>query len=167
LLVYISEIGNWIYGKGYQIIEIKLKNNSVIILNTHLLSAYGLDYGAFAKARLRQALEICDYLKQFELKKIIFGGDFNFDINSSSYQVIIDNYKFYDAFVNVKGNTITTDNLNRQSFFMAKMDKRIDFIFLKGFSFENISGDIIFKEPYFMKNKKLHISDHYGLVLYV
>src|SRR3990167_6748916 len=125
-LICINEICNWIYGKGFQIVEIDFRGNPVVIVNTHLLSAYGLDYGSFRKARLRQLLEIRGYLRKINAKKIILGGDFNFDINSPSYQVATNDYEFDDPLREVKGNTISTDNLNRQFFLMAKMNQRLD-----------------------------------------
>ena len=167
ILLYVNEILNWLYGKGYQIIKVNFNNIPIVVVNTHLLSAYGLDYGSFRKARLRQLLEICGYLKKIDAKKIILGGDFNFDINSPSYQVATNDYEFDDPLREVKGNTISTDNLNRQFFLMAKMNQRLDHFFTKGLDRIRISGQIIFREPFSVGGKKLHVSDHYGLALNV
>jgi len=166
-LIYINEICNWIYGKGFQIVEIDFRGHPVVVVNTHLLSAYGLDYGSFRKARLRQLVEICDYLKQAGVKRIILGGDFNFDLNSPSYQTVTNHYEFHDPLHNVEGNTISTENLNRQFFHMAKMNQRLDHFFIKGFAPNTISEQIVFREPYEIANRKFHVSDHYGLALNV
>lgn len=159
------EILNWLYGKGYQVTEINLGDKPIIIVNTHFLSAYGLDYDSFSKTRLRQLSEIINHLKHANVRWVILGGDFNFDTNSSSYQTITNHYGFYDPLHELRGNTISTDNLNRQFFLLAKMDQRIDHFFIKGFEQIKTSGQIIFREPYLVDGKKLHISDHYGLSL--
>ncbi len=163
--LYINEICNWVYGKGYQLVEIDFKGNPTVIINTHLLSAYGLDYGSFRKARLRQLIEICDCLKKTGTKKVILGGDFNFDLGSPSYQTVTNHYEFYDPLRNVGGNTISTENLNRKFFLMEKANQRLDHFFTKGFAPNTVSGQIVFREPYTVANKKLHVSDHYGLAL--
>lgn len=165
ILLYLNEVLNWLYGKGYQVVEVSLEDKPIFIANTHLLSAYGLDYGSFRKARLRQFLEIEDHFKQIGAKQIILGGDFNFDTHSPSYETVIKHYGFYDPLRDVKGNTISTDNLNRRFFLMAKMNQRLDHFFTKGLEQAKASGRVIFHEPYFAGEKKLHISDHYGLSL--
>lgn len=165
LLPYVYEALNWIYGKGYQLVETKIGKHQILFVNTHLLSARGKDYGKYRESRLRQLIEICDYLKCKKFKRIIFGGDFNFDINSPSYKAITESYGFEDSLCNVKGNTISSNNLNRKSLSLVKMDQRIDYIFVNGFEQNRKSGEIIFNKPISTPKGKLHISDHYGLAL--
>jgi endonuclease/exonuclease/phosphatase family metal-dependent hydrolase len=169
ILLFIIELLNWIYGKGYQIVEINFDNQHTYLVNTHLLSAYGLDYGFYQKSRLQQLVEICNCLKNklHQTRQVIFSGDFNFDINSSSYKVITNYYGFTDPFQKVTGNTFSTDNLNRKFFLLKKINQRIDHVFIKGFEQFKTFGQIIFCEPYFVDGKKSHVSDHYGLALVV
>lgn len=166
-LLYAIEILNWIYGKGYQAAQVNFQGQPIFLVNTHLTSAYGRDYGLYSEARSRQLIEICDYLKKEGggTKQIIFGGDFNFDISSPSYKIVTNHHEFKDPLREIVGNTISTDNLNRKFFLMARINKRIDHIFIKGFGNLRTSGEILFKEPYSLGGKTLHISDHYGLAL--
>ena len=145
---------------------VKFNNQEVIIVHTHLLSIYGRDNGSYGKARLRQLLKICGLLpQQTSLQPIILAGDFNFDLNSPSYQTLVNHLGFIDPLKEIAGNTISTDNSNRQSFLMAKMNQRIDHIFIKGFEDTKTSGAIVFKQPILSAGKQLHISDHFGLAL--
>lgn len=165
LLGYIYEVGNWIYGSGYQFVEVVLGKKKIFFAHTHLLSTRGKDYDAYRKVRLRELIEICEYLKRKKHKRIIFGGDFNFDMNSSSYKVITEDYKFNDPLCKVKGNTISSDNLNRKSRFLVKIDQHVDYIFTKGLEKNKQHGEIIFQHPISTPKGKIHISDHYGLAL--
>jgi endonuclease/exonuclease/phosphatase family metal-dependent hydrolase len=164
-LLYLNEISNLIYGKGFQIVELKVKDQLVAIINTHLISAYGLDHGIYREVRMRQVSEICDYIKNIKTKQVILGGDFNFDINSPSYNATTNHYGFIDPLKMVLENTISTDNLNRKFFLTDKMNQRLDHIFVKGFEQHTTSGGVVFREPHIISQKTLHISDHYGLFL--
>ncbi len=164
----IYKILNRIYGKGYQIVEINFGNQPITFVNTHLLSTgYGHDYNSYHLARIEQFVEIDSCLRKLgKTKRIIIGGDFNFDINSSSYKVITNNYGLVDPPRELKGNTFSADNLNRKSFWLEKLNQRLDHILIKGFEGHKTSGKIVFSEPYSLDNgNKLQISDHYGLVL--
>mgnify|MGYP001558062017 CR=1 FL=1 len=162
---FIIKILNFIYGKGFQILETKINKQSVVLVNTHLLSAYGWNHGTYLKARIDELEQIIDGLGQMNRKQIILGGDFNFDLNSAPYLQVQNKYGFIDPLYFVKEKTITVENLNRKSFWLAKMNERIDHIFIKGFKNSKISGEIVFREPYQIEGKQLHISDHFGLTL--
>ena len=166
----VYEVLNWLYGKGYQIVNINHDDKPIALINTHLLStAYWHDYNLHYIARYRQLSQIQGYLKNSlpERAQLILGGDFNFDINTAAYKIIIEDYGFFDPFAQIKGNTISTQNLNRISFFVEKLNQRLDHIFIKGFKGHKTFGNIVFREPYFVNGKKLQISDHYGLALII
>jgi endonuclease/exonuclease/phosphatase family metal-dependent hydrolase len=62
--------------KGFLIIWIKIKNQKICIINTHLQSSFYEKYDAIAYMQLK---EILQYIKK--IKEIcIIGGDFNIDI---------------------------------------------------------------------------------------
>lgn len=164
-LLYLIEIGNWIYGKGFQVVRISIDGQPVTFANLHLLSAYGQDSGAYREARLRQLREVCNHLEHMKVNPLILAGDFNFDIHSPSHAVVKRDYGFEDPFETVAGNTFGTDNFNRKSFWMKKMNQRIDHIFIKGFRQNQKNGQIIFRKPFHIAGKPFHISDHYGLAL--
>jgi len=165
LLGYIYELGNLIYGSGYQFVELEIDKKKILFTHTHLLSAFGKDYGVYQKVRLRELKEVCEHLKKKNSKYIIFAGDFNFDFNSPSYKTITERYKFNDPFRKIEGNTISSDNLNRKSRFLVKMDQRLDYIFTKGFEKNRKHGEIVFQQPVSTSKGKTHVSDHYGLSL--
>ncbi|HEY4509232.1 MAG TPA: endonuclease/exonuclease/phosphatase family protein [Candidatus Paceibacterota bacterium] len=164
----IYKLLNWIYGKGYQVVELNFDNQLITFINTHLLSTgYGHDYNLYHLARMGQFTEIYDYFNNelYQAKRIIVGGDFNFDINSSSYTMITNGYGFTDPLREVVGNTFSADNLNRKFFWLEKLNQRLDHIFIKGFEGHKTFGKIVFCEPYFVNGNKLQVSDHYGLAL--
>ncbi|MFA6073175.1 MAG: endonuclease/exonuclease/phosphatase family protein [Candidatus Woesearchaeota archaeon] len=133
-----------LYKKAYQIAELRLGKNRLILINTHLLSANGMDKGVYEIIRKKQFLEIINKLKAFKKKKIIITGDFNFDINTKVYN-LIDEHSLIDPLRNIFGNT----------FIGSKY--RLDHFFLKNFDKKNIKCKII--------SKKAWPSDHYGLKL--
>lgn len=60
-------------------------------INTHLLSTYGKQNGKNVKCLNKQFEQLFDFLRRIikEGKKIILGGDFNFNRNSKNYKEII------------------------------------------------------------------------------
>jgi len=164
-IAYIYKALNLFYSHGYQVVESVIEEQKILFLHTHLFSARGKDYGVYRKERLEELIEVCEFLKSKKSKQIIFGGDFNFDLDSSSYKIAVNRYKFNDPLHKTKGNTISSNNLNRKSRFLIKMDQRLDYIFIKSFEKNKKQGRIIFKEPLSTAKGRIHISDHYGLSL--
>ena len=162
---YIIELLNYVYGKGFQVTELILNNEPMIVVNTHLLSVYGIDAGNFRSARLKQVFNILDKLSSLKSKRVILAGDFNFDINSPTYQALTNRHGFIDPLKNVPGNSISTNNLNRKFVTMVKMNQRIDHIFLKNLKNYRTFGKIVFNDPTQDNGKTTHVSDHYGLLL--
>lgn len=164
LIAYLFETGNRLYGKGFQAAQILWHNQLITIVNTHLLSSYGVDSGAYQNVKIRQLETIFHYLSPLKPERIILAGDFNFDFNSVSHRYATKE-KFTDPFNNQAGHTFSTENLHRQHFWLKKLNQRIDHIFIKGFQANSYSTKIIFKKPCFINSRPLHISDHYGLAL--
>lgn len=162
---FIIKVLNFIYGKGFQLLELEIDREPIVLVNTHLLSAYGWNHGVYLKARLHELEQIHSGLGRNKIQQIILGGDFNFDINSVPYVYLQSQSGFSDPLNFIKENTITVKNLNRKFFWLAKMNQRIDHIFIKGFENIRTNGKVIFKEPYEFAGKQMHISDHFGLVL--
>jgi exonuclease III len=133
-----------LYKKAYQIVEIRFGNDRAVIINTHLLSANGYNNGVYEKTRQKQFIEIIRKINNSGKKKIVITGDFNFDINTKSYN-LIDKYGLIDPLRGTLGNTF------------IKSKYRFDHFFLKSFYKNKVKCEII--------SKKFWPSDHYGVKL--
>ena len=165
-LLLVNELRDWIWGKGFQVIEIRANEHQITLVNLHLLSrAYEHPDPIFWEARTRQLQSIINHISGIASNSIIMAGDFNFDKHSPPYNTLINNYGFQDPLQEVAGNTISSDNSNRKFFIFQKINQRIDHFFIKGLENLSKAGDVIFKEFRHDSGITTNISDHYGLIL--
>jgi len=113
-----------LYKKAYQIAEMHLGKEVVTLINTHMLSAKGIDSGVYKETRKKQFIEILNMLKSFRKNKVIITGDFNFDINTQSYN-LINKYKLIDPLSNTSGNTFIGTERSPDHFFLKRFNKKM------------------------------------------
>lgn len=99
-----------LYGKGFQVVNIKKDDKFITIANTHLLSAYALDAEVYQKVRLEQVNEITHALTRFNYPKIIT-GDFNFQPHTNPYNLMLDK-GYRDIFYSTAENTLKKRRLD-------------------------------------------------------
>ena len=163
-----NELRDWIWGKGFQIVEIRSNEHQITLVNLHLLSrAYEHPDPIFWEARTRQLKYILDRVRRISSGLVILGGDFNFEKHSLPYDELVKNNSFENRLETVVGDTLSSDNSNREYFGFQKINQRIDHFFIRGLENQGISGDIIFKEPSLSSGIMINISDHYGLSLII
>ena len=131
-----------LYGKGYQMAEIKIQNKTILIVNTHLLSANGASQGRYETTRKAQCTQILSQVSHAD--KVILTGDFNFDIHTPPYQLIT-KHTFIDPMEKIAGETF------------IGTPYRLDHIFIKGIATKAIQVKIIWKRSW--------PSDHYAIML--
>ena len=167
-LLLTNELRDWIWGKGFQIVEIRSNEHQITLVNLHLLSrAYEHPDPIFWEARTRQLKYILDRVRRISSGLVILGGDFNFEKHSLPYDELVKNNSFENRLETVVGDTLSSDNSNRKYFGFQKINQRIDHFFIRGLENQGISGDIIFKEPSLSSGIMINISDHYGLSLII
>lgn len=128
------------------------------IFNTHL--TWRLDEGDL---RCRQVDEILEIIEKQKNENVIVCGDFNAADNTEELRKMI-TAGFKDTFKSVyPGSTkLTWDNTNpyAASSSVRLPDRRIDFIFARGFE-DPISSDIVLDKP---NENGVFASDHYGVL---
>lgn len=87
---------DFLYKKGFQLIEIEDGAEKFCLVNAHLLSAYAIDTHKYQITREKQVEESCQQIDKQCFKGIIL-GDFNFEPGTSPYQKVI-KYNFHDPF---------------------------------------------------------------------
>ncbi|OGE80657.1 MAG: hypothetical protein A2826_00385 [Candidatus Doudnabacteria bacterium RIFCSPHIGHO2_01_FULL_43_23] len=156
-----------LYKKGWQVVQIKIKDELIYIINTHTLSAYGHDEGDYTETRKKQIIEIIDFLDKQRAEKFILAGDFNFDKDSETYDFLKQTYDLDDPLASLPDKTITSENLRRRRFNIKKMEQRVDHFFVKGLESNKMEGKIVFNKPWKINGVTTHPSDHYGLGLQI
>ncbi len=127
-----------LYGKAFQRVKIKINGIDLVILNTHLLSAYALAAAHYQKTRSDQATEIIENLKKAAANNVIAAGDFNFEAHTVPYQQFINN-----GFIDLSGKL------------HKSIKRQLDFIFAKDLALEIVD----------IKAKYNELSDHPYLTL--
>src|SRR3989344_6744442 len=56
-IFFLIKILNSIYGKGYQVLELVISEQPIVLVNIHLFSAYGWNHGVYLKTRLNELKE--------------------------------------------------------------------------------------------------------------
>lgn len=151
--------------KGFQVCEILIKKQRLIFIHTHLLANFlgkKADYSYTAK----QLPELIKFIKQIPLSyRTILAGDMNFTPDTALYKKII-NTDLLDPLKNTKKFTHTISNLNIHKIFIRLglmwADKREDFVFMRGFTKNSISQQILDKK-FTHRGRVYDLSDHYGI----
>ena len=153
----------------YQIIKVKVNNETITCINLHLLEPYR-DTSIYQKTRAGQITEICENVST-EQNKIVMAGDFNFGMHTSPYEIVTEHFNFTDPLNHITASTFSMSNSNIQkSTFVQNLvpkviGQRIDHIFIRGFDQKKTSGEIVFTDKYVIGGENRNISDHYGLML--
>jgi len=113
-------IFDFLYKKGFQLIELEAGSEKICLINAHLLSAYAFDKARYQNTREKQVDEICQQIDKKYPKTIIL-GDLNFEPGTSPYQKVI-KCAFQDPF----GKDIKTIK-----------KRRLDYILLKNINWNN------------------------------
>lgn len=125
-----------LYQKGFQVVEFEYGNETMALVNAHLLSAKACETPGYQNVRTNQVEQICRIVDN---KKCILAGDFNFPPDTLPYQKIV--------------RSGFSDTSRAQAKTTKK--KKLDYIFSKGIDIADIKS--IFEEK--------TISDHSGLIV--
>ncbi|MBI3232367.1 MAG: hypothetical protein HYZ51_04810 [Candidatus Doudnabacteria bacterium] len=107
----------------YQIIKVNIDEELITFVNLHLLGPYR-NTKIYQETREKQIQEICENFSAGQ-DKIIMGGDFNFDMNTPSYDIVTKYFHFNDTFIHTGAPTfsISNSNIKKYHFFKKMMQK--------------------------------------------
>jgi len=151
--------------KGYQKVTIDVEGDNYSLYNTHLVSIYRDSSLGEKIISLMQFREFLEVIKN-EVSRTIVAGDFNFTPSNSFYRRIKRKTNLYDPMQGSNLVTISRSNTNRKRFFKIDKDSRLDYILISK-DLKIITQRVILDDLYEIKKKKIHLSDHFGLMVEV
>jgi len=151
--------------KGYQKIKIEVNGRIVTIVNTHLVSLYKYISVKENRILFKQFSELLDGIKtERERERTIVAGDFNISLTDNLYKEIEEKTNLFDPLRGENLITVCKNNTQRKNFYKIRKDARLDYILISK-DLKNISQRIILNDLYTIRGKKIHLSDHFGLMV--
>lgn len=151
--------------KGYQKIKIEVNGKIVTIVNTHLVSLYKNISVKENRILLKQFSELLDGIKA-ERERMIVAGDFNISLTDNLYKEIEEKTNLFDPLRLESLITVAKNNTQRKNFYKIRKDARLDYILISK-DLTNLTQMIILDEICIVRDKKINLSDHYGLMMEV
>jgi len=151
-----------ILGKGFH--WVKLPSRDIVFVNVHILCPYARREDDI-QAQADQLNQLMLYIKTINSKNIVVVGDFNLDPDSNLVKKLKKDCSLSDT-LTPNDFTIDLKNLNRgklMNIFSDGKNYRTDYIFINK-NIKNIKTKIVFIKPEVYKGKKIHLSDHYGIL---
>lgn len=155
--------GEYIGGKGFEIVEIEGPDGPFLLVNTHLHARYRIEDSALDSAvRTAQLLEIIAFVDDAP-GTVVVGGDFNCRPGEPEYEV----FRGLTGAVEL-GSDLTQGTLSSSNFYKRDRngpDKRIDFLFVRpasGVAWTTRDARLVFHESARIRRRDRSLSDHFG-----
>ena len=163
-----SEITDRILGKGFVIFQIKIDQERVWIINSHLINHYAvydtIDNNIFIQYQVAQLIRSIKTLIPTN-DPFILAGDLDFPFDCNFPKEISESLGVRESLVNKNVITYDKANLNLKGWLRSSYGHhtRVDFIFHRNLPWKSVSTELTFQKPVEYEGKKYHVSDHYGL----
>jgi len=152
-----------ILGKGFQKVTMKTNGGQILLLNVHLASVYEKNADKEKETLKDQFAQLVNAIKS-KNGEIIVCGDFNFSPKNQLYSEFLKMTKLQDSSKNSNLITVSKYNTNRQGLYKNGENLKLDYIFLSNKLSSGSRSQVIFDSLYDLRNKQIHLSDHFGLV---
>lgn len=155
--------GEYIGGKGFEIVEIEGEDGPFVVVNTHTHARYRVENSALDSAvRTAQLLQIVAFAHDYT-GSLVIGGDFNCRESDPEYRVFRGLTGAADLGAGASLGTLSSSNFYKRD--RTGPDKRIDFLFVRpasGVAFTSSDPRLLFAETARIRRRDRSLSDHYG-----
>jgi hypothetical protein len=155
--------GEFIGGKGFQVLELETPRGPISLINTHLHARYRRSRPRLNSAvRLAQLLQIVGTMNPLA-GTIAIGGDFNCSPEDPEYKVFSGLTHAFELDHGRSHPTLSSKNFYKRH--RTAADKRIDYLFVRpgrGVRWHAEGADSLFAEPEHIRRLDRSLSDHYG-----
>lgn len=155
--------GEYLGGKGFEIVEIEGPDGPFVLVNTHVHARYRIEDSPLDSAvRTAQLLQIVAFVHA-QPGSVVVGGDFNCRQGDPEYEVF---QGLTGAIELGQGTTLGT--LSSSNFYKRHRDapdKRIDFLFIRpsaGVTWQASDARLLFSEVAHIRRRDRSLSDHFG-----
>lgn len=155
--------GEYLGGKGFEIVELEGPDGPFLLVNTHLHARYRIEDSPLDSAvRMAQLLEIIAFVDAAP-GTVVVGGDFNCRQGEPEYEV----FRGLTGAVELGGD-LTQGTLSSTNFYKRDRngpDKRIDFLFVRpgsGVEWTAREPRLVFHETARIRRRDRSLSDHFG-----
>lgn len=155
--------GEYLGGKGFEIVEIEGPDGPFVVVNTHVHARYRIEDSSLDSAvRAAQLLQIVAFVHA-RSGTVVVGGDFNCRQGEPEYEV----FRGLTGAIEL-GQGTTLGTLSSSNFYKRHRvgaDKRIDFLFVRpasGVSWQASDPKLLFSETAHIRRRDRSLSDHYG-----
>ena len=139
--------GEYIGGKGFEIVELEGPNGPFLLVNTHLHARYRIEDSPLDSAvRMAQLLEIVAFVESAP-GTIVVGGDFNCRAGEPEYEVFRGLTGSIELGADLSRGTLSSSNFYKRG--RNGPDKRIDFLFVRpapGVAWQAHDARLVFHE---------------------
>jgi endonuclease/exonuclease/phosphatase family metal-dependent hydrolase len=155
--------GEFLGGKGFQVLHLETANGPLSLINTHLHARYRRSRPRLNSAvRVAQLLQIVGTIHEME-GTIVVGGDFNCSPEDPEYMVFKELTRAFELGDGRSHPTLSNTNFYKRHRIGA--DKRIDYLFVRpgpGVRWQVDGADSLFDEPELIRRLDRSLSDHFG-----
>jgi endonuclease/exonuclease/phosphatase family metal-dependent hydrolase len=155
--------GEYLGGKGFEIVDLEGPDGPFTLMNTHLHSRYSATDSTLDSAvRTAQLLEIIAAVHA-QQGTVVVGGDFNFKADDPEFEIFRGLTGVIDLGQGLALGTVSSTNFYKRH--RQGPDKRIDFIFVRpgaGVAFEARDPRLLFAETARIRQRDRSLSDHFG-----
>ena len=155
--------GEYLGGKGFEIVELEGADGPFTVVNTHLHARYRVEDSDLDSAvRTAQLLQIVAFARD-HAGSLVIGGDFNCREVDPEFQVFRGLTGAIELGAGVPIGTLSSTNFYKRD--RKSPDKRIDFLFVRpasGVAWRAADPRLLFAETAHIRRRDRSLSDHYG-----
>ena len=155
--------GEYLGGKGFEIVEIEGEGGPFVLINTHLHARYRVeDSGLDSAVRTAQLLQIVAFVHGHP-GSVVVGGDFNCRQSDPEFQVFRGLTGAIELGHGEELGTLSSTNFYKRG--RTGPDKRIDFMCVRpapGVAWQASHPQLLFAETARIRRRDRSLSDHYG-----
>ncbi len=155
--------GEYLGGKGFEIVEVEGPDGPFTVVNTHLHARYRVEDSDLDSAvRTAQLLQIVAFARE-HAGSLVIGGDFNCREVDPEYQVFRGLTGAIELGTGAPIGTLSSTNFYKRD--RKAPDKRIDFLFVRpasGVAWQASDPRLLFAETAHIRRRDRSLSDHFG-----
>jgi len=155
--------GEYLGGKGFEIVEIEGPDGPFVLINTHVHARYSIEDSPLDSAvRAAQLLQIVAFVHGHP-GSVVVGGDFNCRQDEPEFEVFRGLTGAIELGQGTSLGTLSSSNFYKRH--RAAPDKRIDFLFVRpapGVLWQTGEARLLFSETARIRHRDRSLSDHYG-----
>jgi endonuclease/exonuclease/phosphatase family metal-dependent hydrolase len=155
--------GEYIGGKGFEVVEVEGEGGPFTIVNTHTHARYRVEDSRLDSAvRAAQLLQIVAFVHEYP-GSLVIGGDFNCRESDPELRVFRGLTGAIELGAGASLGTLSSTNFYKRD--RTAPDKRIDFLFVRpasGVAFTSGDPRLLFAETARIRRRDRSLSDHYG-----